>query len=91
MDFFLDSLRDLLRWVPDWQSGVYICILALLILSRRTRLTLVFLFSSAYLWGIVYLFFQKPDVPKIYHAVFCAAGAVIILGVIIHFLRQRPR
>ena len=91
MDVFFYAFRDLFKWVPDWQSGVYICILALLILSRRTRLTLVFLFFSAYLWGMAYLFYQKPDVPKVFHVVYCAAGPVIILGVIIHFLRQRRK
>jgi len=84
-----DAFRDLVKWVPDWQSGVYICILALLILTRKTRLTLVFLFVSAYLWGIAYLFFQKADVPKAFHVVYCAAGGIIILGIIVHFVRQK--
>lgn len=89
MDPFWEVFGDLVRWVPDWQSGFYICILALLLLTRKTRLTLVFLFVSAYLWGIAYLFFQKMDVPRVFHVVYCAAGAIIILGIVIHFVRQK--
>lgn len=91
MNPFLDSLHDLFKWVPDWRSGIYISILALLILFRQTRLTLLFLFASAYLWGGVFMFAEQSDVPKFFHALYCAAGAVILIGLVVYFVRQRAR
>lgn len=88
MDSFYYAFSDLFKWVPDWQSGVYICILTLLIFSRRTRLTLLFLFASAYAWGFAFLTFQKPDAPWIFHMTYRVAGLVIIIGVAVHFLSK---
>jgi len=81
-------IKAFFTWLPDWQACVFIAILAILILTGRSRAALVFLFFSAYIWGIVY-FKANPVLSgagnALFRAVFYTGGIIVLVGVVIVF------
>ena len=99
MDLVKHIISGLAGWLPEWQAGLYISILAILILTGKSRAALVLLFISAYVWGITY-FKNNPLLmgvgdplfgDPLFPAVFYASGILIGVGVIILFWIRRSR
>jgi len=84
--------NEMTSWLPDWQAGLYISILAILILTGKSRAALVLLFISAYFWGVIY-FRNNPVLmgggDPLFRAIFYASGILVTVGMVIVFWLRR--